>query len=474
LISFRGLVALAAAATLAPLWDYGFEARHDNLVLTGILLMWCAVRGGSGAKLTSYLLAGSLAVVLQFLALKSFVYTVPIVAAAMAFPPFGAAVRRWKLALSLLAGALASFLALRTLYGSIGLWGGYLDGGRGISNVAFGGSRFAPWTTLTRTLLQSPLLLALVVAALISLVASIAHCDKRVLSWDGYLPEGCLFAISMAGLFLNPTPFAYNLVHVVPYAFLLAFRYSSTLVNDNKDRRTLIPLLVAVLLFAHVVPFGIATSRHEHWLNYRQERLMRLAEDLTDPVRDPVYDAIGMVPTRSIVDRRAFLHSLNISSIIHGPGPQIRDMLAANLPAVVIPSYRTDWLPEDDHDFICSRYVALADDFWVLGKVLPAGGGSFEIFHPGRYRISTLQGSDLADTYPLGMKGLITPEDSGSLTGTLDGLPLSNHPVQLAVGQHRIESTAGSQPAVVWTGPRLERVHRIGPGDHRALFFNWY
>ena len=131
-------------------------------------------------------------------------------------------------------------------------------------------------------------------------------------------------------------------------------------------------------------------------------------------------------------------------------------------------------MPDEDHDFIRDRYVSVADDFMVLGKVLPAGGGAFEIFHPGRYRISTLKGSDLANTYPLGLKGMMTPEDPGTLTGSLDGEPLSNHPVQLSPGVHRIECGPDCQPAVVWMGPRLDRIHRIGPGDHRVLFYNWY
>jgi hypothetical protein len=44
IFSRRWLIALAGAVTLAPLWDFGFEARHDNLLLTGILLMWGVVR----------------------------------------------------------------------------------------------------------------------------------------------------------------------------------------------------------------------------------------------------------------------------------------------------------------------------------------------------------------------------------------------------------------------------------------------
>ena len=201
---------------------------------------------------------------------------------------------------------------------------------------------------------------------------------------------------------------------------------------------------------------------------------MTLAEDLTEPCHDRVYDGVGMVPTRRSVHFQWYLHSLNIDKFLDGSFASVREMLCARPPSVFIPSYRTDWLGEDDNEFIKDRYVPLADDFWVLGKVLPEGGGTFEIFHPGRYRISTLKGSDLKDTYELGVKGVMIPEDPGTLTATLDGEPLCDKPVQLTVGVHRLECSSNCQPAVVWMGPKLNRVHRIGPGDHRALFVNWY
>lgn len=201
---------------------------------------------------------------------------------------------------------------------------------------------------------------------------------------------------------------------------------------------------------------------------------MSLAEDLTDIRKDPVYDAIGMVPTRPFVDRETFLHGLSVQKFLNDSGPHWRELLAANPPAVLIPSYRTDWLPDADHAFITNNYVPLADDFWVLGKVLPIGGRSFEVIHAGRYRISTLEGSDLDSTYPLGLKGLTTPEDPGTITGTIDGQPITAQPVELTVGTHFVECTGNAQPAVVWMGPRRDRVHRIGPGDHRQLFVNWY
>lgn len=181
-----------------------------------------------------------------------------------------------------------------------------------------------------------------------------------------------------------------------------------------------------------------------------------------------------MVPTRPSICFYWSLPNVNRPSFAQQQGLRLRDMLAARPAAVFIPNYRTDWLPEEDHAFIRERYVSLTDDFWVLGKVLPAGGGTFEVVHPGRYRISSLEASDLAGTYPEGLGGLMAPLEEGSLIGTLDGVPLSKRPVELTVGTHRIETKPDCQPAVVWVGPQLDRLGRLGDSDHRFLFLKWY
>ena len=64
LFSLRRLIALVAAASLAPVWDYGFEIRHDNLVLTGVLLIWWAVRVRLWGW-PSYLLTGAITAALS-------------------------------------------------------------------------------------------------------------------------------------------------------------------------------------------------------------------------------------------------------------------------------------------------------------------------------------------------------------------------------------------------------------------------
>jgi hypothetical protein len=46
--------------------------------------------------------------------------------------------------------------------------------------------------------------------------------------------------------------------------------------------------------------------------------------------------------------------------------------------------------------------------------------------------------------------------------------------VELTVGEHRIECKPSYQPAVVWVGPKLDRVGRLSESAHRLLFANWY
>jgi hypothetical protein len=476
LFSRRGLIALVGAATLAPLWDYGFEIRHDNLLLSGMLLMWLTVRIRPWG-LVSYFITGGLAVALQFAAHKAFVYTIPISLAILAFPPPGQSATRWKLALAWGAGAFATILALRLVYGACGaagIWEARKQSFEFVSNVATSESRFGPGLALVRLLYQTPLLLALLASALVALAVDLRRRGRSALTWDGSLPEALLFAGGFAALVINPTPFPYNLLHLVPFAFLFAFRHASVLWKALWDSPTLLPVAGTVLVFVHLAPFAVATCRHWDRPNSRQACLMSLAEEFTDPTKDPVFDGVGMVPSRPMIDPRALLHSLSFQSFVKGPGPQIRDMLAKRPAAVFIPNYRTDWLPKADQAFIREHYVCLADDFWVLGKILPPGSGTFEIIHPGRYCMSALPESDLAKTSRVGVARLPARLDERSFTATVDGVPVSNRPIELTEGTHRIECKPDWQPAVVWVGPKRDRVGRLSQSDHRFLFVNWY
>jgi hypothetical protein len=455
--SMEGLIALAGVATLAPLWDYGFEVRHDNLVLTGVLLIWWLVRVHP-MGLRSYLGAGAITVVSLFIAVKAVVYVLPLAMAVLVFPPPGHGRSRLQLALAWLGGAILALLAIRLCYGTGGKWGIYLSVFHGVakySTGAEGSVRFGPWYVLSRLPGQIPLVLALSFAAIFAAVLECIRRGRAALTWNGNVPEVLLVAGAMAGLLLNPTPFTYNVLHLVPYLFLLVFSYGKILWHDLQSRPTLWPVVGSIIVLGHLVPFELSVRRHANYPNYRQTAFMRLAEDLTDPGTDAVYDGIGMVPTRGSIHFNWYLHSLNIRSFLSGSAPKVHEMLAARPAAVLIQSYRTDWLAKEDRDFIQSRYVPLADDFWVLGKELPAGGGEIEIIHPGRYCIAPV-------------------DSSGGAICSVDGTPPADKPVELARGIHRIETASNQKVKVLWVGPRLGQVPTIGPGDHRALFVNGY
>jgi hypothetical protein len=367
-----------------------------------------------------------------------------------------------------------TFLIIRQTFGALGLWKLYMVTNDSLAGTSANGHRFWPWQTLARLLGQTPLLLALVLSALVTLAINLRKQGKAVLNWKGYLPEALLFLIALGILMINPAPFPYNLLFLVPFAYLLAFKYALTLSKYITNYAPqLLPAAAAIMIFAYFVPFSIATLRHLDLTNYRQVKLMYIAESLTDFSKDRIFDGVGMVPSRPI-DPRWWLHSFSIKSFLDGTVTPVHKLLAENSAAVFIPNYRTDWLSETDQTFFTNHYVPLADDFWVLGKKLPAGGGDFEITHRGRYRISSLEGSDLEGTFPSGMQALLSPPVAGKITGTLDGITFSNQAVELSAGTHRVKCDEICQPAVVWLGPQTDRIGRLPDADHRYLFINWY
>jgi hypothetical protein len=476
--SRRALLALVAAATLAPLWDYGFEVRHDNLLLTGLLLLWCVLRVFPNG-LWSYGIAGALAVAIEFVAFKAFVYTIPISLVALAFPHPSHRTARARLAVAWLAGGLGAFVLLRLGYGVMGWWDVYVRDVSSISDIAARAARFGPLFTLRRLVNSMPLVTALAIAGLGAVFAEAWRRGRAGWNWDGLLPEALLLVVAFAALLVNPAPYPYNLVNFAPFVFVLGWRYTPVLIGDFRSRRALLPIAVVAVVAGHLAPFGGATWRHFQMTNTRQQTLMRLAEDLTSPQGDAVYDGIGMVPTRASINYQWFLHSLNVASLVKTPGARLREMLAARPAAVIIPSYRTDWLPSEDHTFIRERYVPLADDFWVLGRILPLGGGTFEVVHPGRYRVTGAEVSSIADTYVQSRTAAPVDSSGGAaasrpLAGSLDGVPLSGEVAELTTGLHRVECAPQCRPAIVWVGPRLNRLPRLSDRDHRFLFVNWY
>ncbi len=480
IFSRRWLFALAGAATLAPLWDYGFEIRHDLLLLAGVLLIWGVIRF-QPPRLGTFFFVGACAVVLVFVSVKSILFTFPICLGVFLFPPPGQRPARWKLAVAGGIGAALAFLAVQLVFKTAGLGKDHLLANvKGVAAVPSDSYRFWPFElTLPRLLTQTPLVVALVIAAIITCAAAVLREKRAALNWDGIVPEVLLLCLAFTALCINPNPYPYNLLHVAPYAFLLAYRYGAILWKQFPQRSAFAPVALSIVIFTHVIPF-IAVNRR-HWLvpNYDQERLMTLSEDLTDPDKDSIFDGVGMVPTRKICDMRTLIHGQAFMNLVKktADGMKMRGFLAENPPSVVILNYRTEWMSDEDQAFLRERYVPIADDFMVLGSQLPAGGGTFEVFHAGRYLITSAEGSNIIGTYeePERIKdAMAPPAEAPPLSGTIDGKPFAGKPVELSVGTHHIECSPDHKAAVEWVGPHADSLPRmIGMNRHR-LFLNWY
>ena len=225
--SRRALAALVGAATMAPLWDYGFEVRHDNLLLTGLLLLWCVLRVFPKG-LWSYAIAGALAVAIEFVAFKAFVYTIPISLVALAVPHPSHETTRKRLVLAWVAGAAGAFLLLRLGYGVVGLVGRVCA--RRIVYLEHRGTRNAVWCLglpCARLVNPMPLVTALAILGLGTVFAEAWRRGRAGWSWNGLLPEALLLLLAFAALLINPAPYPYNLVNLAPFVFLFCWRYIS-------------------------------------------------------------------------------------------------------------------------------------------------------------------------------------------------------------------------------------------------------
>ena len=252
--SGRGLLALMGAATLAPLWDYGFEVRHDNLILLGLLTMWWLGRTrprGVG----SYIGLGSLAVALVCVAFKAFAYVAPLSLAFLAFPPPGHREGRLRLLGAWAFGCALAGAMILLVYRFTGTGTLFLAGFSSGMHASEGGARFAPSLALVRLLWQTPLLLGLWASSMVILVQRVREQGVAALSWDGWGPESLLGLGGLGLLLVNPTPFPYNLINLIPFVFLVSFRLLAEVMED--------PLLPAgrvmiggLLCFTHLVPFG--------------------------------------------------------------------------------------------------------------------------------------------------------------------------------------------------------------------------
>lgn len=438
--SQEGVKALVLAGTLAPLWAYGLECRHDNVLITGLLALWLLARRVRGRRELIFLALGFVSLLLHSCLFKAVAFWVPLTVLLVALEPAPWGTRAKRAGWWLL-GAAGCFLACWAFKAQTGIQALAVNG-RDAMKVAVSPARFAPWHTLRLLLGTAPLLTAAMGGlALYGALRVRARGLKGAWEDEAGFPELLLFLICAFAFFINPTPFPYNLGVLSAGALVALLALGRPWLEPGAFRGSAaLPFLVSLGVLLHVTPWVLRVADLFAMTNDRQEEVMALAEAYTGP-EDPVFDGIGLVTTRKAPAYEWVVQWANQLQFHQHP---LFQSLGGRVPPVVLPSYRLNYLPPSDLAFLSTNYVPLHQDFWVLGALprTSAAPGAWTCYRSGRYALIPVKA------------------DPGTVF--LDGKALAPGIVWVDRGEHRLAMDPASPCALAWVGPAVTQVPTPG------------
>ena len=425
--------AIATCALVGSLvfWRHAIEVRHDTFQLpAAVAAFWLITLAKE--KRTTFLRALVVGVVCS-------VSTANCLKAVVLFGPLlfvaGIAVRgrlatMAGLAIGASAGALLTFAFVHATGHSAQLWR-TIDGlltsqVANNDNTDFFFVRFGPEPLLSDFFFSEPMWCF----GLVVVMVDAFRAKTRSLT----IPR-ILFAPVLAGvlfLYVNPAPYAYNMLAVSPFFILAGLGGLSAIFVRAGTARELACLLVFVQLMAFYR--GATRDAYFNVDNTEQSRTIAAAEALTGP-NDSVLDGVGMVSTRPPATRHWLLHS----ALMRAYGSGRRESFARVLeqsPPVVITNYRWAWLSGDVTEALEAAYLQLSPDLWALSPASATPAGTIRVNRAGRYRIEAA--------------GSIGPVALGALAGTHGAIVT----LPKATLDYRIDGASGLR--LIWVGPVLD------------------
>ena len=444
----------------APIfWDYGFEVRHDNIVILGMSLMILMLfRAAKGSLKQRMFWGGLTGGFLLLSSLKSVVLWAPVLGYMIAVQA-----RHDRRAFSrAIAASLAGFgVSLAIAFSAHGLQGSLLIYIKGIGDfartLATGQIRFFDWNYLWRFMTGHPLITLSSAAFLLTCSGPVAQRWARGDAFrddDRRAKELLLLLLGIAFLAVNPTPFPYNYLYIALLASPAAFHLMARALEHP---RSAVSILALGVIAAQGVIWATQTSRHLSYRNDGQNKIVEFLNDYTDQ-KDCVFDGVGLAIYRRGPERVWYLHSLSQPRYLAGDIPSVRDVLTSSVCPVLIESYKWQYMLPEDLAFIRSRYISHGRFIWILGGKVHAGSpGSyaFDIHKDGFYLVSLQPGAP-------------------SSAPTIDGVPMDSHPIHLKKGGH-ILVTDCSLGTVQLEWVKDSSVLRVAiPSISEPIFVNWY
>ena len=446
-------------ASLPVLWDYGFEVRHDNIIIFGLaILLWILFDAGTGGRRSRLYVGGLLGGLLLFSGFKSVLLWGPVLVYVVVI-----CVRRrllsYRHAFALVAGGLGTAglaaAAAHWMAGSARIYIQTLKAA--LEAMGSDAIRFFDWDYTLRFVRYHPLIIVL---GLIFLSLEIVPGIRGWLtlrafdSNDSQAKRLFLFLLGLAFIGINPTPFPYNFMYV---AVLLLPSVLFIFQRATASSQGLVAISLAGLL---VVQFAFGVSRlkrHFYWSNRDQHKAIDFVNDFTLP-SETVFDGAGMAMYRKGPGKVWYLHSLNIPSYRAGTIPSVRTMLAQEPSPLLVENYKWTFMDRDDRAFIASRYIPFRMAFWILGARIV-------VDRPGLFRF---------DIWRNGRYAVIQSGASKSQCLLIDGKELLEKSLFLTTGPHTLEANLPNGTVLVLWNRNPDGQFPNLPSPALPLFVNWY
>jgi hypothetical protein len=287
--------------------------------------------------------------------------------------------RRWSDVLAPLAGGAVPLAAMLMLFWGWGILDEYLrycvvDAGAHATRVTAEPAAFGPLPFLMQEGRRNPVF---VVGALFGLVFWTSRAVGRSSTRRG-LP--ILAAVvgwaALASLWLNPFPFPYLHVTVIPPLACLA---GAGLVQWLHFRsRRLMPALLAALLVLAASTSAPRLVEKAVQSNLRQIELLGLISAVTDP-DDTVFDLVGLY-FRPDAYPVFTMTGVMMNRYRNGVFPRMIPALIENEAVAAMLNYRTRWLPEQEGRFLAEHFVHYHDNLFIQGTVVELGPNESRTF----------------------------------------------------------------------------------------------